>query len=977
MSAITMSSTDSVCPPVPIDGTPDGIVERRRQRVLLETGALQDAIFNSANFSSIATDAKGVIQIFNVGAERMLGYAAADVVNRITPADISDPHEVIARAQALSAELGTPITPGFEALIFKASRGIEDIYELTYIRQDGSRFPAVVSVTALRDAQDTIIGYLLIGTDNTARKHIEAEQHKLDQRLRDQQFYARSLIESNIDAIITTDPSGFITDVNKQMESLTGCTRDELIGAPFKHFFTDPQRAEAAINLVLREKKLTDYELTARARHGGQTVVSYNATTFYDRDRTLQGVFAAARDVTERRRLDQALRDSNVELEAARAAAERGNLAKSAFLAAMSHEIRTPMNGVIGMIDVLEQGTLQPEQLEIVRIARESAYALLTIIDDVLDFSKIEAGQFQVDNEAMDVAAAVDGVCDTLDPVAVKKGVRLTLFTDPRIPPLLGGDATRLRQVLINLVGNAIKFSGSRPGGRVSIRATLVGLGPESAVVDFSVVDNGIGMTPETLTRLFAPFTQGDDSTTRRFGGTGLGLSISYGLIELMGGSIDVSSQIDQGSTFTVRMTLATVHERGAAPEAIDLAGVNCLVLGDDDSQADDLAVYLRHQGAVAHRADSPAPALDTLRAVGAGQWIVVVAADADAAEPEVEGQLRDAARGRSDLVLRFVRISPGPRRQPRFLADDVVGIEGGVLHRDLFLDAVAMASRGPSGVWTPQGPPDAALHVPDDTRRDLILVAEDNEINQKVLLRQLALLGCTARVAANGQDALDLWREGDYALLLTDLHMPQLDGYELTTAIRLAEGGSRHMPIVALTANALKGERKRCCDLGMDDYMTKPVQLANLKAMLHKWLPERGLPTAQPAPTWDGQPLVSPPADLRVLARLLGGDLLGLDELVQAFRNSAGRVSAALHGAAGPNRARDMADAAHTLKAGAHSIGAQRLGDACEAIERAAERGDVPALAPLMSTFDLEMAAVTQHLDTCRTQGAATEWAP
>jgi two-component system sensor histidine kinase/response regulator len=162
-----------------------------------------------------------------------------------------------------------------------------------------------------------------------------------------------------------------------------------------------------------------------------------------------------------------------------------------------------------------------------------------------------------------------------------------------------------------------------------------------------------------------------------------------------------------------------------------------------------------------------------------------------------------------------------------------------------------------------------------------------------------------------------------------------------------------------------------------MDDYMTKPVQLANLKAMLHKWLPERGLPTAQPAPTWDGQPLVSPPADLRVLARLLGGDLLGLDELVQAFRNSAGRVSAALHGAAGPNRARDMADAAHTLKAGAHSIGAQRLGDACEAIERAAERGDVPALAPLMSTFDLEMAAVTQHLDTCRTQGAATEWAP
>ncbi|HEX5613161.1 MAG TPA: PAS domain-containing protein, partial [Burkholderiales bacterium] len=277
---------------------PGGVPFRRRaEDALLKAGALQRAIFNSANFSSIATDAKGVIQIFNVGAERMLGYAAAEVMNQITPADISDPQELIARAKALSVEFSTPITPGFEALVFKASRGIEDIYELTYIRKDGSRFPAVVSVTALRDAEDTIIGYLLIGTDNTARKLVEAEQKKLDQRLRDQQFYTRSLIESNIDAIMTTDAQGIITDINKQMEALTGCTRDELIGAPFKNHFTDPQRAEAAIKRVLSGGKVTNYELTARTRDGRETVVSYNATTFYDRDRRLQGVFAAARDV--------------------------------------------------------------------------------------------------------------------------------------------------------------------------------------------------------------------------------------------------------------------------------------------------------------------------------------------------------------------------------------------------------------------------------------------------------------------------------------------------------------------------------------------------------------------------------------------------------------------------------------------------------------------------------------------------------
>ena len=295
-------------------GTVDVVTEVRREAALLKTGALQNAIFNSANFSSIATDEKGVIQLFNVGAERMLGYTAIEVVDKITPADISDPQEVIARAKALSDELATPITPGFEALVFKASRGIEDIYELTYIRKDGSRFPAVVSVTALRDDLGGIIGYLLIGTDNTARKQIEAEQKQLDQRLRDQQFYTRSLIESNIDALMTTDPAGIITDLNKQMEALTGCTRDELIGAPFKNYFTDPERAEAAIKRVLSGSKVTDYELTARARDGKETVVSYNATTFRDRDRKLQGVFAAARDVTERKCFERMLQKNNEEL---------------------------------------------------------------------------------------------------------------------------------------------------------------------------------------------------------------------------------------------------------------------------------------------------------------------------------------------------------------------------------------------------------------------------------------------------------------------------------------------------------------------------------------------------------------------------------------------------------------------------------------------------------------------------------------
>lgn len=479
------------------------VTEVRRKEVLLKAGALQNAIFNSANFSSIATDANGVIQIFNVGAERVLGYAAADVMNKITPADISDPQELIARAKALSLELETTSAPGFEALVFKASRGIEDIYELTYFRKDGSRFPAVVSVTALRDGQGGIIGYLLIGTDNTARKRGEAEQKKLDQRLRDQQFYTRSLIESNIDALMTTDPSGIITDVNKQMEALTGCTRDELIGAPFKNYFTDPERAEAGIKLVLNGRKVTDYELTACARDGKTTLVSYNATTFYDRDRKLQGVFAAARDVTERKPFERALQETNVEMESAKSAAEKANLAKSEFLSSMSHELRSPLNAILGFAQLMESSSPLPTPSQSENIAHilQAGWHLLNLINEILDLAVIESGKVSLSPESVGLSEIMSECQAMMEPLAQGRGIVMTF---PRFgsPIFVRADRTRLKQIVINLLSNAIKYNREQGAIDVDCAASV----PER--IRISVRDTGAGLPSEKLAQLFQPFNR-------------------------------------------------------------------------------------------------------------------------------------------------------------------------------------------------------------------------------------------------------------------------------------------------------------------------------------------------------------------------------------------------------------------------------------------------------------------------------------
>jgi PAS domain S-box-containing protein len=779
----------------------DNTASKLAEEALLKAGALQSAIFNSANFSSIATDAHGVIQIFNVGAERMLGYTADEVVNTITPADISDPQEVISRAKALSAELGTPIAPGFDALVFKASRGIEDIYELTYIRKDGSRFPAVVSVTALRDAQETIIGYLLIGTDNTARKEIEAEQMKLDQRFRDHQFYTRSLIESNIDAIMATDPSGIITDVNKQMEALTGCTRDELIGAPFKNFFTDPERAEASIKQVLREKSVTDYELTARARDGKETVVSYNATTFYDRNRILQGVFAAARDVTERKRFERALQEKNVEL-------ENATRMKSEFLATMSHELRTPLNAIIGFSEVIKDGlvgSLSDVQREYIGDIFTSGQHLLSLINDILDLSKVEAGMMTLELEPVDLESLLSNSLSIIKEKAAAHSIHLELengrdLGDPHL------DVRKTKQIIYNLLANAVKFTPD--GGHVTISARRV---PRSSVgllpgtwqvysfpladseynefIELCISDSGIGISKENMQKLFLPFTQIDSRLARKFEGTGLGLSLVRQMVELHGGTVAVASAEGEGSSFAAWLPLrgpgeaaVPLPQSDSAPAVVaaEPSGHMALVVEDDDHAAELIRLLLEAEGFTVLRA---ATAEDGLLLAAKHPLRLITL---DLILPGMDGwDFLERIRESSTLAQVPVVIMSilGDSSRNFGLSSGAAAVLQKPINRDQLHDALKRLGQYPA---------------PGEKRT--VLVVDDDPNAVELIATFLPAPEYEVVRAYGGSEAIDLAQQIRPDLIVLDLMMPQVSGFDVVDALR-NDTDTAHIPIMVVTA--------------------------------------------------------------------------------------------------------------------------------------------------------------------------------
>ncbi len=683
-----------------------------------------------------------------------------------------------------------------------------------------------------------------------------------------------------------------------------------------------------------------------------------------ERNTTGTQVHGALQDITEKKKAEAEVR----ELERA----EEATRAKSAFLAHMSHEIRTPMNGVIGMTDVLYQTQLEPPQIEMLDLIRDSAISLLGIIDDILDFSKIEAGKLELDVAPMPLAGVLERVCEMEEHTATRTGVELTLFTDPKMPAEVLGDAIRVRQVLVNLINNAIKFSGDeRRVGEVSVRATLIDESADSVTIEFRVTDNGIGMGEETLSRLFTSFTQADASTTRRFGGTGLGLVISSNLVKLMGGQINVQSALGSGSTFTVCLTfLRSPGQSDQGNPYLFLEGLDCLLIGEHIGMTDDLSIYLTHSGARVERAQDVAGALECFNLPESGPWVWIIVGRT---ETSTLRELRDFAHAHPTQRLGFVLVGRGAYRNELVNEQGLVFIDSHVLTRRTFLSAVAIAGGRAEPVqrttWegTMASSGTSSELVERRGQGRLILLAEDHITNQRVILRQLHLLGYSVHVASTGRQALEQWRTRKYELLVTDLQMPEMDGYELARAIRLEEGAGERIPIVGLTATALEGEMGRCLAAGMDDYLTKPARLAALQKALEKWLPPSGIPPPNRATAVFNPEHTSRPVNLDVLAAVVGDDPLVIRGFVEDFRAAAAKAALDLGDACRIEDGPAAGNFAHKLKSSARTVGAFRLGEICESIERAARTGGAVGLSALYASFQAEIALVFEYLDSTK----------
>ena len=845
-------------------------------------------------------------------------------------------------------------------------------FEIPVLNCSGEQRLILWNNIALRDKNGGITGILSSGENITERRQAEKKLEKANAELR-----MMALVAKKTDnAVVVTDTEGHIKWVNHGFTIMTGYSLEEVQGEKPGRLLqgpeTDPETA-LKISRAVKRRERVEVEILNYHKSGKPYWLHLEITPITNDQGEVVEYIALERDITEKRQAAQ-------ELIKAKRVAEEANIAKSDFLAAMSHEIRTPMNGVIGMIDLLKTTSLEEKQRDLVKTAQDSAVTLLSIIDSILDFSKIEAGRLELEQTPVLLEEVLEGVADTLLPIADKKGIELMISYDPEVPAVKA-DPVRLRQILFNLGGNAIKFTNPDrvPVGRVELRVDYTGALADKVNVDLIVKDNGIGMSEKVQAKLFHPFVQAESSTTRRFGGTGLGLVISQRLTELMGGEIILESQEGQGSTFTVRLSLPIVPgARNASTEKLD--GLKILLIEPCDPVLKDILVnYLKNAGSevsITNKEEAVRRLQDT-----DGSTDTVVVIDSSQNRTSVESFQQQVRACAGNMPKGFVQLSKGQRRKARQIATDCFDIDINAMRRSCFLEATAAAagrvSLKQAEHKTETNSPFEPISLEKaEAAGRLVLVVEDNETNQKVIMYQLDLMGVAGEIAKNGLEGLEMWRSGRYHLVLTDCHMPKMDGYQLAESIRWEESGNKHIPIIAITADALKGTAERCLSSGMDDYLSKPIKMDLLKRKLKYWLPDleslNATDEKNQEPIKQGHGLAEPTIDADqesvepgALAEILGTDAPEmLESFYLDFLSSAAVYLDELLAAEVAGDVAEVGALAHKMKSSARAVGANRLADCCQMLESAAKGKDSDVIKDSIIRLPILFAGVREWIE-------------
>jgi two-component system, sensor histidine kinase and response regulator len=740
-------------------------------------------------------------------------------------------------------------------------------------------------------------------------------------RTREATTFSDAIIDTAGSLVMLLKPDGTIERFNQACEQLTGRTEAEMKGGQPTELVAEHDR-ERVLGLFERvtagEFPLT-FEVEWIAADGSLRLIAWSNTCLLDAGGQITHIIAAGSDITERRE--------------ALAQAVEASRAKSEFLANMSHEIRTPLNGVIGMLELLADTDLTPDQREYARTAAVSGDALLGVINDILDFSKIEAGKLELDVDDFDLREVVEDTAEVLAHQAHQKDIELTALVDDDVPPLVRGDRGRIRQVLLNLLSNAVKFTES---GEVCVRANVRPHGDDALLVEIEVADTGIGIEAARIDALFEPFQQEDSSTTRRFGGTGLGLAISRQLVELMDGELSATSAVGEGSTFRFTAVVApspldrpTRRRRSSLPE-----GLRILIVDDSTANREILRASLQSRVTRCDEAESGEDALVLMHtAAGSGEPYELVVLDFQMGG--MNGL--DLARAiRSTPSLRLARLV-----MLTSTANHGVGEDADVdahltkpVRRASLLETVA-------GVFTHPDPPAVPAEIPEVPEPAAnggarVLVAEDNPVNQLVIQGMLDKRGFASDIVANGREALDHLARGGHAAVLMDVQMPEIDGIEATARIRAQEGPGEHLPIIAMTASAMEGDRERFLDAGMDDYISKPLRPDQLDAVLERWL-GNGIPV--PSGAMSGNGASDSLVDAGRVQRFRDDYPEIADRLIALFADTTPPLIEQLSNAVHTGEDDAVRRVAHKLKGSCQNVGATRMGTLCRQLEEPGAR--------------------------------------